>query len=134
MLLRKVSSELGLEILNPSLPQWGERKVKWGFSSDLLSIVMSDANQGDLWITKQMHLNIVAVAMLNELSGVVICGKKPDEKTIQKAVDENIPILYSEASAFETAGKLYKLLTDEDQGHQADRADHTDQANQPDHE
>lgn len=113
MLLGQVASQIGISILTSSINKWGEKRVQWGYSSDLLSFVIAEANPGDLWITKQVHLNIVAVASLNELSGIVVCGKKPDKQVLEKAIEENIPILYSNETAFETAGKLYKLLVDD---------------------
>jgi hypothetical protein len=113
MQLKYIVSKLGLEILNPELKDWEEREIKWGYTSDLLSIVMAEAKPGDLWITKQIHLNIVAVALLNDLAGIVVCGKKPEENTIAKAVEENIPLFFSKQSAFEISGKLYQIIYDQ---------------------
>lgn len=112
MQLNYVASKMGIELLNPSLKDWEKRDVTWGYSSDLLSFVIAEARSGYLWITKQVHINIVAVASLNELSGIVVSGKKPDAEVLEKATGENIPIFYSHDSVFETAGKLYRLMTE----------------------
>ncbi len=110
MYLSEIASELNLEILNDDVENWEKAEVKGGFCSDLLSIVMGEAKTKDLWITKQVHLNVVAVAVLAELTGVIVCGKAPDTETLKKATLEKIPILYTKECVFVTAGKLYNLL------------------------
>ena len=35
---------------------------KGGYTGDLLSDVMANSHEGDIWITRQVHQNIVAVA------------------------------------------------------------------------
>jgi hypothetical protein len=81
-----------------------------GYAGDLLSDVIANSKTGDVWITMQVHANIVAVAVLKELSAIVLVnGRKPSEDTLKKATEEKIPILVSKLSAFETAGKLYDL-------------------------
>jgi len=88
------------------------REVRGGYVGDLLSDVMGNSKKGDLWITRQTHQNIVAVASLKELAGIVLVqGKKPDEDTLEKAIQEGITILVTELPAFEAAGKLYNLIS-----------------------
>lgn len=88
-----------------------DQLVEGAYCSDLLSDVMANAQKGDLWITIQTHQNIVAVASLLELAGVVITnGGNPDDETVAKATKEKIPVLTTELSSFEVAGRLYCLL------------------------
>ena len=87
-----------------------EREVTGGYASDMLSNVIANSRKGDVWITIQVHANIVAVAVLKELAAIVIVqGREPADETIQKAKEENIPILVTELSTYEIAGKLYEL-------------------------
>ena len=87
-----------------------DREVEGGYMSDLLSDVIAHGQKGYLWVTLQVHPNIVAVAVLKDLIGIVIIGgKKPAEETLKKAQDENIVILTSSDSAFEIAGRLFQL-------------------------
>jgi predicted transcriptional regulator len=68
--------------------------------------------EGNLWITRQTHQNIVAVASLKDLAGIVLVqGKEPDADALEKASKEGIPILVTELSSFNVAGKLYTLLS-----------------------
>ncbi|HUV09181.1 MAG TPA: DRTGG domain-containing protein [Spirochaetia bacterium] len=85
-------------------------QVKRGYVSDLMSDVLANAREGDLWITLQVHQNVVAVAGMKEIAAVVLIGgRKPEEQTLEKAKREDIPILSSELPAFELVGKLYEL-------------------------
>ena len=78
--------------------------------SDLLSDVMANCKRNHVWITLQCHPNIVAVAALKWLTGIIIINKrKPDEETVKKAKTEKIPILTSELPAFELIGRLYEM-------------------------
>ncbi len=52
--------------------------------SDLLSDVYAGAKEGDLWITLQLHQNIVAVAFLNNLAGIVIVGGRSRTRTLSR--------------------------------------------------
>ncbi len=86
------------------------RAVTGCYISDLLSDVMANAKAGDLWVTLQTHQNIVAVASLKEMAGIVLIGgKEPEKQTVAKAEAENIPILLSQDPAFELVGRLYQM-------------------------
>jgi hypothetical protein len=89
-----------------------EREVTGGYVGDLLSDVMANSKEGHLWITRQTHQNIVAVASLKDLAGIILVqGKEPEVDTLKKATDEEVPILVTDLSSFEIAGKLYSLLS-----------------------
>ncbi len=84
------------------------REVKGGYCGDLLSEIMANAPPGCVWLTVQGHQNIVAVAVLREMAAVVLTGgRNPDEETVRKADQEEIPILIWPHSAYDLAGRLY---------------------------
>lgn len=86
------------------------QEVTGGYCSDLLSDVMANAKDGNVWITLQTHSNIVAVAVLKNLAGIIIINnREPDEGTLAKAHEENIPIMTTKLSAFGIIGKLFEL-------------------------
>ena len=100
MTIREVVEALGLDI------KCGEkhldREVTGGYAGDLLSDVMANSRAGDIWVTLQVHNNVVAVASLNDLAGVVIVqGRKPEAAAMEKAVEENVVLLTTDLSAFE---------------------------------
>ena len=106
--LQEIIKSLSLEVKTPDLDL--KRDVTGGYVSDLLSDVMGNTHKGNVWITLQVHLNIVAVATLKELSGIILVNsRKPDEDTLSRAVAENIPIMTSSLPTFELVGRLYAL-------------------------
>jgi hypothetical protein len=87
-----------------------DRVVEGGYVSDLLSDVIAGAKEGDLWITLQLHQNIVAVAFLNNLAGIVIVGgREPEPETLEKAEEQGVPIMVSGLPAYEIVGRLYQM-------------------------
>ena len=87
-----------------------EREITGGYASDLLSDVLAHGKEGNLWITLQLHQNIVGVASMKDLAGIIVVnGREPEPETLEKAEAENIPVMVSELSTFELVGKLYNL-------------------------
>lgn len=87
-----------------------EKEVTGGYACDLLSYVMAKAKEGNLWLTVQGHPNIVAVASLVNLAGIVVTeGSKIDPATMEKADQEGIPLLTTPLATYEVAGRLYAL-------------------------
>lgn len=81
-----------------------------GYSSDLLSCVMAGAKKGHLWVTLQAHLNIVAIAALNELTAIIITeNAQPDPASIAKANQQGIVLLSTSQPTYEINGKLWEL-------------------------
>ncbi len=109
MILTEVAEKLGLRLLTSK--GIGDKEVTGGYTCDLLSDVMGNSQQGDLWITMQMHQNVLAIASLKELAGIVIVnGRRPDVETIRKADEENVAVLGTDESAFVVSGRFYRLL------------------------
>ncbi len=87
-----------------------DTEVTAGYASDLMSDVIAHAREGNLWVTLQIHQNIVAVASMNGLVGIVLVnGREPEEETIEKAEAEGIPIMVTSLPTFEVVGKLYSM-------------------------
>lgn len=85
--------------------------VTGAYVSDLLSDVMANSKDGNIWITLQTHLNIVAVAGLKTLAGIIIVGgRQPQEEVLRKAEAEKITITTTKLPAFEAAGRIYQIL------------------------
>jgi predicted transcriptional regulator len=87
-----------------------DTEVTGGYASDLLSCVMAKARKGNVWVTLQAHLNIVAVAALLELAGIIVTeGASLDPATLQKADEEGIPILTTPCTTFAVVAMLAQL-------------------------
>jgi predicted transcriptional regulator len=86
-------------------------EITGGYVSDLLSDVIGNAKDGQIWITLQTHQNIIAVGSLKDISAIIIVkGLVPEADTIEKSNIENIPLLSTEMDTFNIAGRLFELL------------------------
>ena len=87
-----------------------QREVTGGYASDLLSDVLAHSKEGNIWVTLQVHHNIVAVASMKDLVGIIlVSGREPEQETIDKAEKENLVIMVTEMPTFELVGRLYNL-------------------------
>lgn len=92
-----------------------KKNISGGYTGDLLSDVMANSHEGDIWITRQVHQNIVAVASLKDHAGIILVNScEPAQETLEKAAQENIPIMVSDLSAFELSARVYNLLAKKD--------------------
>lgn len=108
MTLTDLAARLELTVFTPGAPL--DRPVGGGYASDLLSDVIGHARKDDLWVTIQIHPNIVAVAALKELAAIVLAGGRvPAAETLAQAEREKVPVLGARAATFELCGRLYGM-------------------------
>ncbi|MBE7030722.1 MAG: AraC family transcriptional regulator [Ruminococcaceae bacterium] len=108
MTVQEITQALGLEVLSAGNP---DASVEGCYICDLLSLAMSKVSEHDAWITVQTNINIVAIAVLTELSCVIIAEKmQVDESVLEKAREENVAVLRSDKSAFEIAMEIGNRL------------------------
>ncbi len=87
-----------------------DREITGGYVSDILSDVLTYAGQGDIWVTRQIHLNIVPIAGARDIAAIIIVkNRQPDEETLQKAANEKMPVLVTSMNAFQLVGELFQL-------------------------
>ena len=109
MNLQQIIDELNLKVLTEPR-DFASIDPTGGYSSDLLSCVMAGAKKGNIWITLQAHLNIVAVAALNELAAIIITeNAQPDEASITKANQQGVILLATSQPTYEINGKLWEM-------------------------
>ena len=71
---------------------------------------MGNSREGDVWVTLQKHVNVVAVAQLNGLAAIMLVnGRRPEPDTLTKAEEMGIPIISTPMQAFDVIGTLYAL-------------------------
>ncbi|MDA3810038.1 MAG: hypothetical protein PF518_06845 [Spirochaetaceae bacterium] len=86
------------------------REITRGFSSDMMSNVIANGGEGDVWLTFQTHLNVIAIALMKKMSCVILIQNRAlIPQALEKAQNENIPVLMSSLSAYELSGRLFKL-------------------------
>ena len=107
MTINELSEKLSLEKLS------GEENVEIAscYISDLLSRVLGGCEIGDIWITVQSSINMVAVAVMTEVSCVILPeGLTAPDDVIDKANEEGLTIFTSKESAFSLATKIAQLI------------------------
>jgi len=108
MKLRDIVERLELQVV--AAGENLDREVAGGYASDLLSDVMANGREGDIWVTLQAHPNIIAVASLKGMAGIVIVqGRSPEAQTVEKALQEGIPLMVTGLQTFEFVGRLHGL-------------------------
>ena len=108
MRLNEIKDKLNLKILSGSKNI--ESNVTRGYLSDLMSDVIAHGKEGDIWITYQTHVNVVAIAMMKNMAGIILIqGRELIPAAAKKANQEGLPVLSSSKSAFEIVGELYQM-------------------------
>ncbi|WP_163717391.1 DRTGG domain-containing protein [Mangrovibacterium lignilyticum] len=111
MKVSEIIDQLGLKVIAGE--KGLDREISGAYVSDLLSDVMGNAREGQIWITLQVHQNVMAIASLKDLAAVILVKDlEANANTIQHSNEEQIPILSSSLSTFDIAGKLHALLAD----------------------
>ena len=88
-----------------------DKEVTGGYSSDLLSDVMGNADEGQIWITLQVHKNIMAVASLKDIAAIILVKDlEPEDDVKEISNEKGIPVLGTSMDAFTLAGKIYSMI------------------------
>jgi len=81
------------------------------YCSDLLSHCMSNIEEKNLWITVQVNINIVAIAVLTELSAIIIAQDMiVGDDVLSKAEEEGVTILKSPMTSYELCVEVGKYI------------------------
>jgi len=86
-----------------------ENQIHGCYVGDLLSDVLASAKPDVLWITIQVHRNVVSVASMKDIPAVLITrGRKLDPQTLAEAEEAGVTVLSTPLSCYEAAGKLWE--------------------------
>lgn len=109
MKVKELAEQLKMKVVSGNAGL--DNEITGGYSSDLLSDVIGHAEQGNLWITLQTHKNVMAIASLKDLAGVVLVNNnQPEEEMIVHSNEEHIPVLVTKEPAFSINGKIYNFI------------------------
>ncbi len=109
MLVKDIIEKLGAQIVNEG--DLLQRDITGCYIGDLLSWVMANAREGDIWLTIMSNVNVVAVATLTDISCVLMCENVvPDEDCLIRAREQGITILKTPLSAYQAAVILGNIL------------------------
>ncbi|MPN18174.1 hypothetical protein SDC9_165532 [bioreactor metagenome] len=108
MTAAQLAEAMSLTVL--SLPR-PDAPVTGGYAGDLLSWVMGRAAPGDAWLTIMSNVNVAAVALMAEVSCVILAeGVRPDEALLQRCAEHEINLLGSAGGVFPLAAELAARL------------------------
>jgi hypothetical protein len=106
--LIKLSSVMATVKAEP-LTNEAEADLTGCYISDLLSDVLAHASPGMLWVTIQIHRNVISCALTKDIGTVLFtCGRKPDPAVVAEADAEGIVLLTTKQTTYEAAGKLWE--------------------------
>lgn len=84
-----------------------DKDVKCGYTCDLLSWVMAHGAEGMAWTTVQIHMNVIAVAVLAEMACVILPESiEMPQESLKKAAEEGLAVLQSPLTAFAICGRM----------------------------
>lgn len=109
MTTQQLATALSFEVLSDGggVP----REITGIYCCDLLSIVMGQAQAGDVWITVMGNLNAVAVAVLADVPCIVLAHHaNMTQECIDKAIEENIWILRSNQAVYPIAQAIAQAI------------------------
>jgi predicted transcriptional regulator len=110
MTVDKLQEALGLKILCGANVAH-EEEIDGCYCGDLLSWVMSRAEAGNIWLTVMGNVNSVGVAVLAEISCIILTENAPlDDDAKKRAEENNVVILTSEHNAYTLAAEISKII------------------------
>ena len=84
-------------------------EIKTVFGSDLMSDVLTFIKPGSLLLTGLTNPQVVRTAEMSDIVLICfVCGKRPQEETINLAREKNIPLLMTDLSMYESCGRLFE--------------------------
>lgn len=88
-----------------------EKKISGCYCGDLLSWVMSRAQEGDVWLTVMGNINSVGVAVLADVACIVLTENAAlDADALNRAKQNDVIILQTEKNSYQMAAAISQLI------------------------
>lgn len=106
--VKELIEKLGLKVLcGENL----DKKISGCYCGDLLSWVMSRAQEGDVWLTVMGNVNSIGVAVLADVACIVLTENAPlDKDALTRAQQNDVIILQTEKNSYEMAAAISGLI------------------------
>ena len=106
MILKEIENIL--ECKNLTGKELLTREIEYCYATDMMSDVLKSCKIGSLLITGLVNQQVIQVAEIMDLKGIVfVSGKEPSSDIIENAKEKNMPMLSTEKNLFEACGILY---------------------------
>ena len=107
MKLKEIKELLEAEVLSGQYDP--ETEILIGCSSDLMSEILAFGKPGSILLTSLMNIQVINTANVADIKAVCfVMGKTPTENIINLAKKNDIVVLITELTTFESCGRLYK--------------------------
>lgn len=88
-----------------------DRKITGCYCGDLLSWVMSRAQEGDVWLTVMGNINSVGVAVLADVACIVLTENAAlDEDALNRAKQNGVIILQTDKNSYQMAAAISQMI------------------------
>ena len=109
MTVKELSEKTGYTVVAGT--ELENKTVTGAYACDLLSWVIGRAEENNALITVMTNVNVIAVAVMADLSCVILTeGVKLDENALVKANENDIAVLSTQDTTFDACAKLHKLF------------------------
>ncbi len=110
MTVHKLKEALNLTYLcGEELSQ--NKEIDGCYCGDLLSWVMSRAEEGNVWLTVMGNVNSIGVAVLADVSCIILTENAPlDDDAKSRAEQQGVIILTTSENSYKTAAEISKLI------------------------
>lgn len=106
--VKELIEKLGLKVL---CGENFDKKINGCYCGDLLSWVMSRAQEGDVWLTVMGNVNSIGVAVLADVACIVLTENAPlDKDALTRAQQNDVIILQTEKNSYEMAAAISGLI------------------------
>jgi hypothetical protein len=107
----KISDLASMEQFTCLQAEYEDKEITSGYTSDLLSDVMGNAEEGSVLITIQAHKNTVAVASLVGIAAIIICNNRPlPGDMLAASADEGIAVFQTSENQFKASALIAQHL------------------------
>ncbi len=88
-----------------------EKEINGCYCGDLLSWVMSRAREGNIWLTVMGNINSIGVAVLADLSCIILTENAAlDEDARKRALENDVVILTTAKNTYQLATEISALI------------------------
>lgn len=88
-----------------------QKEIDGCYCGDLLSWVMSRAEPGNIWLTVMGNINSIGVAVLADISCIILTENAAlDEDAKKRAEEQGVIILTTHKNSYQLAGEISKLI------------------------
>lgn len=88
-----------------------QKSVTGCYCGDLLSWVMSKAQEGDAWLTVMGNINSIGVAVLADVSCIILTENAAlDDEALKRAEQNGVVVLTTKKNTYQTAAEISRLI------------------------